>query len=180
MSQLKSDWQSPCGTLPRVSFGPSYTFAQLLHRIHSLQHFTCESSRSTRASSGVFAAHPSSQSSFSAAWDRYLGSFQAKQEWESILVMTDYHSKGVEAAASPMAIAGVAVKDFVESVVLCHRAPETLITDRGKQFIASPKKEMLRLFGANHRQNSIPPTKRRTMRAINSHFGQHDWYVRIV
>lgn len=81
----------------------------------------------------------------------FLGPFvKSKRGHRYVLVMTDYHSKWVEAVACPAATAAEAAQAFVEQVVLRHGAPAKIITDRGKHFISTFIEEVFRAMGSNH------------------------------
>lgn len=81
----------------------------------------------------------------------FLGPFRKSRSGNRyILVMTDYHSKWVEAVALPTASASDAARGFVENVVLWHGAPDKLLTDRGRHFVASLIEDIFKLMQTNH------------------------------
>lgn len=71
-----------------------------------------------------------------------------------VLVMTDYHTKWVEAVACFAATATAAAQAFVEQVVLQHGAPAKIITDRGKHFVNNLIEEIFQIMGSNQITNT--------------------------
>lgn len=71
-----------------------------------------------------------------------------------VLVITDYHTKWAEAVATPDATAASAATHFLERVVLRHGAPLSLITDRGRHFVADMIEELFRLTATNHHRTT--------------------------
>ena len=67
-----------------------------------------------------------------------------------IIVAVDYLTKWVETAAIPNGTAEEVARFFVESIVFRHGAPQTLISDRGKCFIADLNARVLKLLQTNH------------------------------
>lgn len=81
----------------------------------------------------------------------YLGPFTKSRSGNRYVpVMTDYHTKWVEAVACPAASAAEAAKGFVEQVLLRHGTPETIISDRGQHCVGKLAEETFRLMGMNH------------------------------
>lgn len=81
----------------------------------------------------------------------FLGPFTKSQSGNRyILVMTDYHTKWVEAVACPAATAAEAAQGFVREIVLRHGAPGRIITDRGQHFVASLIEEIFKAMGTDH------------------------------
>jgi hypothetical protein len=67
-----------------------------------------------------------------------------------IIVAVDYLTKWVETAAIPNGTAEEVARFFVDSIVFRHGAPKTLISDRGKCFIADLNARVLKLLQTNH------------------------------
>lgn len=81
----------------------------------------------------------------------FIGPFtKSKAGNRYIVVITDYHTKWVEAVACPAATAAEAARAFVEQIVLRHGAPEKVISDRGQHFVANLTEEIFRLVGSEH------------------------------
>ena len=67
-----------------------------------------------------------------------------------IIVMVDYLTKWVETKALPNGTAKEVALFFAENVVLRHGTPKSVITDRGKCFIASMTEHLLTILDIEH------------------------------
>jgi transposase InsO family protein len=81
-----------------------------------------------------------------------LGPFPASAAGNvNVIVAVDYLTKWAEARAMKTATARDAAEFFVEEIVLRHGAPESVVTDCGKCFIADFTKQVMRLMEVDHR-----------------------------
>jgi transposase InsO family protein len=71
-----------------------------------------------------------------------------------IIVAVDYLKKWVELRAMPNGKADMVATFFVEQIGLRHGAPESIISDRGKCFIAKLTQEVMKNLGTNHKTTS--------------------------
>uniref|UniRef100_UPI00292D4351 DDE-type integrase/transposase/recombinase n=1 Tax=Bradyrhizobium sp. 33ap4 TaxID=3061630 RepID=UPI00292D4351 len=71
-----------------------------------------------------------------------------------IIVATDYLTRYAETKALPQGTAAEVAKFFIESIVLRHGAPKTIITDRGTAFTSRLTQEILRLSHTVHRRTT--------------------------
>jgi hypothetical protein len=71
-----------------------------------------------------------------------------------IIVAVDYLTKWVELRAMPTGKADMVATFFVEQIVLRHGAPESIISDQGKCFIATLTQAVMKNLGTNHKTTS--------------------------
>ncbi len=71
-----------------------------------------------------------------------------------IIVVVDYLTKWVELEALPTGKADVVTTFLVNRVVLRHGLPETMISDRGKCFLADLTQRTLHKLGIKHKTTS--------------------------
>jgi hypothetical protein len=71
-----------------------------------------------------------------------------------IIVAVDYLKKWVELRAMPTGKADMVATFFVEQIVLRHGAPESIISDQGKCFIATLTQAVMKNLGTNHKTTS--------------------------
>jgi transposase InsO family protein len=84
-----------------------------------------------------------------------LGPFPlSKKGNRQIVVIFDYLTKWAEVKAMPTGTAVDVANVFVEQVFVRHGAPEQLITDRGKCFVAEIMQAVAKLLTTNHRTTS--------------------------
>ena len=84
-----------------------------------------------------------------------LGPFPlSKKGNRQIVVAIDYLTKWAEVKAMPSGTAIYVADFFVEQIFLRHGAPEQLITDRGKCFVAEIMQAVNKLLTTNHRTTS--------------------------
>lgn len=101
--------------------------------------------------SGLLQPLPPAQRPFQRIGMDFLGPLTTSSNGNRhVIVMIAYHTKWVEAVATPEATAACAAKAFLEAVVLRHGAPEQVVTDRGHHFVAGMTKELFRLTQTNH------------------------------
>lgn len=117
----------------------------------------------------------------------FLGPMSTSEKGNKyVVVMTDHHTKWVEAIATPDATASCAANAFLEAVVLHHGAPEKVITDRGKHFVADMMEELFKLTSTNHshttayhpQTNGLCERFNRTLADMLSQYvstNHHDW-----
>ena len=67
-----------------------------------------------------------------------------------IMVVVDYFTKWVETKALESAKALDVANAFVQTVILRHGAPESILSDRGKAFISEIMTEVFKLLKTNH------------------------------
>ena len=72
----------------------------------------------------------------------------------NIIVAVDYLTKWVELKALPNGKAEQVAEFFVNNIFLRHGAPEEIITDRGKCFVADLTKEITAKLLTNHKTTS--------------------------
>ncbi|XP_059351391.1 uncharacterized protein LOC132087992 [Daphnia carinata] len=70
------------------------------------------------------------------------------------MVAVDYFTKWVETRAMPTGTAPDVAGFVVEQIYLRHWSPETIVTDRGRCFIAELFQEVTRLLSTNHKTTS--------------------------
>jgi cytidine deaminase len=73
----------------------------------------------------------------------------------NVIVAVDYLTKWAETKALRSATARDAAEFFVEDIVLRHGAPESVVTDCGKCFVAEFTKEVMRLMEVDHRTTTL-------------------------
>ena len=84
-----------------------------------------------------------------------LGPFPlSKKGKRYIIVAVDYLTKWVEVQALPTGKANGVAEFFVNQIFLRHGAPEQIITDRGKCFIADLTQEVAKKLQTNHKTTS--------------------------
>ena len=84
-----------------------------------------------------------------------LGPFTTSHSGNKIIiVVVDYLTKWVELEALPTGKADVVTTFFVNRVVLRHGLPETMISDRGKCFLANLTQSTLHKLGVKHKTTS--------------------------
>jgi hypothetical protein len=84
-----------------------------------------------------------------------LGPFPlSKKGNRQIVVAIDYLTKWAEVKAMPSGTAIDVAEFFVEQIFIRHGAPEQLITDRGKCFVAEIMQAVTKLLTTNHRTTS--------------------------
>ncbi|KZS03803.1 Uncharacterized protein APZ42_033383 [Daphnia magna] len=74
---------------------------------------------------------------------------------KNIIVPVDYLTKWAETRAVPTATSRDAAEFFVEEIVLWHGAPECVVTDCGKRFVAEFTKEVMRIMEVDHRTTTL-------------------------
>ena len=80
-----------------------------------------------------------------------LGPFpETKFGMKYIMVVVDYFTKWVETKALESAKALDVANAFVQTVILRHGAPESILSDRGKAFISEIMTEVFKLLKTNH------------------------------
>ena len=80
-----------------------------------------------------------------------LGPFPETQKQKKyVIVAVDYITKWTETDSLPNGTAEEAAQFFVRNIVLRHGAPHTVITDRGKCFIAEFTQRVLNLLDVTH------------------------------
>ena len=80
-----------------------------------------------------------------------LGPFpETKFGMKHIMVVVDYFTKWVETKALESAKALDVANAFVQTVILRHGAPESILSDRGKAFISEIMTEVFKLLKTNH------------------------------
>jgi hypothetical protein len=70
-------------------------------------------------------------------------------------VFIDYLTKWPEAYALPDAMAEAVAFVYVEQIICQHRAPEALLSDRGKQFLSEIMRHMNKFLQV-HKVNTTP------------------------
>ncbi|KAI9560573.1 hypothetical protein GHT06_011521 [Daphnia sinensis] len=84
-----------------------------------------------------------------------LGPFPTSNTGNKIIIVAvDYLTKWVEIRAMPNGKADKVATFFVEQIVLRHGAPESIISDQGKCFIAELTQEVMKNLGSNHKTTS--------------------------
>ena len=84
-----------------------------------------------------------------------LGPFPTSVNGNKMLIVAvDYLTKWVELEALPTGKADVVTQFIVEKIVLRHGAPESIITDRGKRFLAGITQNVWEKLGINHKTTS--------------------------
>ena len=84
-----------------------------------------------------------------------LGPFPiSKQGNRMIIVAVDYLTKWVELQAIPTGKADDVSEFFVKQIFLRHGAPEKIITDRGKCFLAELTQSVIKKLNTNHKTTS--------------------------
>jgi hypothetical protein len=84
-----------------------------------------------------------------------LGPFPTSVNGNKMLIVAvDYLTKWVELEALPTGKADVVTQFIVDIIVLRHGAPESIITDRGKFFLAGITQNVWEKLGINHKTTS--------------------------
>jgi hypothetical protein len=84
-----------------------------------------------------------------------LGPFPTSVNGNKMLIVAvDYLTKWVELEALPTGKADVVTQFIVDKIVLRHGAPESIITDRGKCFLAGITQDVWKKLDINHKTTS--------------------------
>ncbi|KZS16046.1 Uncharacterized protein APZ42_018256 [Daphnia magna] len=85
-----------------------------------------------------------------------------------IIVAVDYSTKWVELRVMPNEKADIVARFFVEQMVLRHGAPESIISEQGKCFIAALTEEVMKNLGTSHKTtSSYHPHSNRLVERMN-------------
>ena len=104
-----------------------------------------------------------------------LGPFPETQKQKKyVIVAVDYITKWTETDSLPNGTAEEAAQFFVRNIVLRHGAPHTVITDRGKCFIADFTQRVLNLLDVTHYRTTSYHPQTNGLCETQSHLGRHD------